>query len=48
MKAILFDERGEITFSPEEVEELSIEIDGYSILIKWKNGECDRAVSVSI
>jgi hypothetical protein len=48
MKARLFDERGEITFSPEDVEEITIEYGGYSILIKWKNGECDRATYVGI
>ena len=48
MKARLFDERGEIAFSPEDVEEITIECGGYSILIKWKNGECDRATYISI
>lgn len=48
MKARLFDERVEITFNPEDVEEITIEYGGYSILIKWKNGGCDRAVNVSI
>ena len=35
MKARLFDERGEVTFNPEDVEEITIEYGGYSILIKW-------------
>ena len=48
MKARLFDERGEITFDPEEVEEISIEYGGYSLLIKWRNGNCDRATGISV
>lgn len=48
MKAKLFDERGDITFEPEDVEEVTIEYGGYSILIKWKNGECDRATMLSL
>lgn len=48
MKARLFDERGEVQFNHEDVEDIVIEDGGYSILIKWKNGEVDRAVSVSI
>lgn len=48
MKARLFDERGEVTFYPEDVEKITIEDGGYSILIKWKNGECDRATYVRI
>lgn len=48
MKALLFDERGEVTFNPADIEEITIEYGGYSILIKWRNGECDRAVSISI
>lgn len=48
MKAKLFNESGEVTFEPEEVEHISIEFGGYSILIKWKYGEWDRAVYVSI
>lgn len=48
MKARLFDERGEITFNPEDVEEITMEYGGYSLLIKWKNGECDRATYVGI
>lgn len=48
MKAKLFDERGEVTFSGEDVKEITIEVGDYSILIRWKNGECDRAEWVSI
>lgn len=48
MKARLFDERGEVTFNPEDIEEITIEYGGYSILIKWKNGEYDRATYVGI
>ena len=48
MKARLFDERGEVTFNPEDVEEITIEYGGYSILKKKKNGECDRAIYVGI
>lgn len=48
MKAKLFDERGEVTFNPEDVKEIVIEFGGYSILITWSNGECDRAEWVSI
>ncbi len=48
MKARLWDERGEVQFEPEDVEEISIDLGGYSILIKWKNGECDRASYIGI
>lgn len=48
MKARLFDERGEITFNPADVKEITIEYGGYSILITWANGECDRATYVGI
>lgn len=37
-----------VRFSGNEVQEISIEIDDYSILIAWKNGNCDRAESISI
>ena len=48
MVAHLFDERGEVTFNPSDVDSIWIEPDGYSILIKWKNGECDRATYVGL
>lgn len=48
MKAKLFDERGEVTFDAEEIEKVSIQFGGYSLLIKWKNGQTDKAESISI
>ena len=48
MKARLFDERGGVTFNPEDVQRITIEHGGYSILIEWKNGEIDRAEWISI
>ena len=48
MKAKLFDERGEVTFNAEDVREITVEFGGYSILILWANGECDRAEWISI
>ena len=48
MKAKLWDERGVVSFEPEDVKEISVEVGGYSILVTWNNGECDRAEWVSI
>lgn len=37
-----------VRFNGNEVQEISIEIDDYSILISWKDGNVDRAESISI
>ena len=37
-----------VKFSGSDVKEISIEIDDYSILIAWKNGDVDIAESISI
>ena len=37
-----------VKFSGSDVKEISIEIDDYSILISWKDGNVDRAESISI
>lgn len=37
-----------VKFSGCDVKEISIEIDDYSILISWNDGNVDRAESISI